>query len=37
LGPVLSRRLEFVAEIPAALQRLTDPADPLLDQAAILR
>ena len=36
-GIELRERLAFAdAEIPAALRRLTDPADPLLDQAAIL-
>ena len=36
-GIELRERLAFAdAEIPAALVRLTDPADPLLDQAAIL-
>ena len=36
-GIDVRERLAFVdAEIPAALQRLTDPADGLLDQAAIL-
>jgi glutamyl-tRNA reductase len=36
-GIALRERLAFAdAEIPAALRRLTDPADPLLDQAAIL-
>ena len=36
-GLEVRERLAFAeAEIPAALQRLTDPANPLLDQAAIL-
>src|ERR1700733_1747154 len=36
-GIEVRERLAFAdAEIPAALQRLTDPANPLLDQAAIL-
>jgi glutamyl-tRNA reductase len=36
-GVELRERLAFAdGEIPVALRRLTDPADPLLDQAAIL-
>ncbi len=36
-GIEVRERFAFVdAEIPSVLQRLTDPADPLLDQAAIL-
>ena len=36
-GIELRERVSFAdAEIPAALRRLTDPADPLLEQAAIL-
>ena len=36
-GVELRERLAFsAAEIPAALRRLTDPADPLVEQAAIL-